>query len=220
MDTKGDVQEIVNAYANARMFREGNQVKILLTIEISTLKSGRGGKLAEIAIRLLELFGQDFNYLLNSIMILVTKVNPEDYSHEDIREILTEITNSNENMPLECKGILNTILERNNILIIPFPKYVDNDKINVIKQKLDSIPTTTLSKNANISLDYKAKLMLSDLGRKNLDEMKMMCKAIHRHLEDKYTNVEYKQIQALEFQIHPLKAALNILTNELNYDNF
>ena len=33
MDTKGDEQEIINAYANARMFKRGTRAKIVLVIE-------------------------------------------------------------------------------------------------------------------------------------------------------------------------------------------
>ena len=84
MDTKGDLQEIINGYANARMFKRGTRTKIVLTIEISTLLSGRGGNLPAIAKRLLDLFPRDYTTLINSIMIMVSKANPEDYTVEDI----------------------------------------------------------------------------------------------------------------------------------------
>ena len=83
MDTKGDDQEIINAYANARMFRRGTKAKIVLVIECSTLISGKGGNLPEIAKRLLELFPWDFSTLINSVMIMVTKVNTDEYEFSD-----------------------------------------------------------------------------------------------------------------------------------------
>ena len=95
MDTKGDEQEIINAYANARMFRRGTKAKIVLVIECSTLISARGGNLSEIAKRLLELFPRDYATLINSIMILVTKVTTEDFEDLEVLELITKINEEN-----------------------------------------------------------------------------------------------------------------------------
>ena len=133
MDTKGDIQEIVNAYANAKMFQKGIKTKIILTIDINTLRSGRGGNLPAIARRLLDLFPKDFKVLMNSIMIVVTKVNPEDDSIEDLVERIDEINKSNANIPAECSILLNTIVEKKNVRIFPFPRFIDNQAIDELK---------------------------------------------------------------------------------------
>ena len=83
MDPKGDEQEIINAYANARMFKRGTRAKIILVIEYSSLIFGRGGNLLEIAQRLLEFFPRDYSTLINSVMIMVTKVNTDEYEFSD-----------------------------------------------------------------------------------------------------------------------------------------
>lgn len=76
MDTKGDIQEILNGYFNAQMFKRGVKTKILLVVELSTLNdSGKGRVLCDIASRLLELFPRDLASLKNSIAIVVSKAD-------------------------------------------------------------------------------------------------------------------------------------------------
>ena len=74
MDTKGALQETMNAYSYARMFQRGAQTKLIIVMEFSTLQSGRGGNVPDVAKRLLNLFPRDFDRLTNSMMILITKV--------------------------------------------------------------------------------------------------------------------------------------------------
>ena len=75
LDSKGVIQEIINSYANAKMFQQYGRVKILIVIEHSSLISGRGGSLVDVAKRLKELFPKDFQNLVHSTMIVVSKVN-------------------------------------------------------------------------------------------------------------------------------------------------
>lgn len=85
MDTKGTVQETLNAYSYVNMFQEGAQTKLIIVMEYSTLQSGRGGNVSDVAKRLFNLFPRDFNRLINSMMILITKVPlSEDLNEEDI----------------------------------------------------------------------------------------------------------------------------------------
>ena len=77
MDTKGDIQEIVNGYSNAQMFKRGIKTKILLLVENSTLLSGKGSVLTEIVRRLVELFPRDLSHLTKSIALVVSKVDPK-----------------------------------------------------------------------------------------------------------------------------------------------
>ena len=60
------------------MFKRGGKTKIVLVMEQSTLFSARGGSLVDVAVRLRELFPKDFKNLVHSIMIVVSKVNPDD----------------------------------------------------------------------------------------------------------------------------------------------
>ena len=42
LDTKGPIQEIINSYANAKMFHKYGKIKLLIVIEKSSLESARG----------------------------------------------------------------------------------------------------------------------------------------------------------------------------------
>jgi hypothetical protein len=52
MDTKGDTQEMVNSYANTKVFLEGKSYKMVIVVEIGSLFSARGGSLAPLIQRL------------------------------------------------------------------------------------------------------------------------------------------------------------------------
>jgi len=79
LDTKGVKQEILNSYANAKMFCRGSDAKIIMMVEIGTVIAGRGGPLVDIAKRLRELFQNDFRQIINSCGLIISKVNLDEY---------------------------------------------------------------------------------------------------------------------------------------------
>jgi hypothetical protein len=56
LETRGAMQEILNSYCNAKMFKLGSKAKIVIMVEFYTLKSARGTSLVDVAKRLRELF--------------------------------------------------------------------------------------------------------------------------------------------------------------------
>ena len=74
MDTKGALQETMNAYSYTRMFQRGVQTKLIIVMDFPILQYGRGGNVADLVKRIFNLFPRDFDRLTNSIMILITKV--------------------------------------------------------------------------------------------------------------------------------------------------
>ena len=83
-DTRGPNQQIINSYAIAKMFKKGVKSKILLVIEHDTFKSGYGADVVKLSMRFKELFPKDFNNLTDSIMIVVSKVNPDELSEDGV----------------------------------------------------------------------------------------------------------------------------------------
>ena len=51
METTGSIQETVNAYSYSRMFQRGTKTKLIIVIEYSTLQTGRGGNVPDLAKR-------------------------------------------------------------------------------------------------------------------------------------------------------------------------
>lgn len=49
LDTKGAKQEILNSFANAKMFKKGSKAKIILVVEQGSIYSARGGPLVGMA---------------------------------------------------------------------------------------------------------------------------------------------------------------------------
>jgi len=86
--TTGEIQQILDAYCNAKMFEIGRKARIIIVVEYSTLTSQRGGGLFDISSKLRELFGRYFKDIINSCMLVVTKVDLEKDSASDVRGLL------------------------------------------------------------------------------------------------------------------------------------
>lgn len=90
--TTGDYQEILDSYSNAKMFKVGSKVRIIILVESSTIMSTRGGGFVEVAVRLRKLFGKAFVNVINSCLLMISKIDTvslEDLIH-NIRQIETD----------------------------------------------------------------------------------------------------------------------------------
>jgi hypothetical protein len=52
LGTTGPIQQILDAYCNAKMFRVGKKAKIIIIVEVFTLYSARAGGLIDLAVKL------------------------------------------------------------------------------------------------------------------------------------------------------------------------
>ncbi len=75
-------QEIINAYSNSAIFKKGKQVKIVIVAEVSSIITCRGGILVDIVLRLSQFFLNDLTFMLNSIILVLSKVNTDDWNAE------------------------------------------------------------------------------------------------------------------------------------------
>ena len=66
------------------MFKVGSKVKIIIVVEISSLLAARGGTFVDVTLRLRELFQNDFEQIVHSCFLVVSKVHPMMYSYEDV----------------------------------------------------------------------------------------------------------------------------------------
>ena len=79
------------------MFQLGRQAKILVLIEFPTLQSSRGKGVADVARQLSKLFDRNFNQVINSCLLVVTKVDTRTPDiDQKIRETLFEISGLSE----------------------------------------------------------------------------------------------------------------------------
>ena len=97
LDTKGLEQEILNSYATAQLFKQGSRVKIVVVIEQSSLLSFRGKAIIDVANTLHKLFPDEFHILVESIILVISKVT-EDFTIDEIRAYIYEILKENDNI--------------------------------------------------------------------------------------------------------------------------
>ncbi len=104
MDTKGDTQEIANAYANTKVFVSGKSYKMVIVVELGSLFSARGGQLASLIQRLEGFFENDFLSMADSSCIVASKVNLSDFNLEDISFQVNSIIKDNSYFSPGSKG--------------------------------------------------------------------------------------------------------------------
>jgi hypothetical protein len=79
-DTKGPQQEIINSYTSSLVFKKGRHCRLVLVLEVASLYSSRGGKLAELLTRMEGMFGKEFLSLAQSSCLVISKVDSAVYS--------------------------------------------------------------------------------------------------------------------------------------------
>ena len=110
MDTKGVHQQILNSYCNARMFKVGSKARIIIVVEYFSLMHARGGAFVEVASMLRDLFKDDFSHVLNSCLLVITKVHPKEISERDILEIIQETCSENHQLGIEGTMLVKNLL--------------------------------------------------------------------------------------------------------------
>ena len=78
--------------------------------------------------------------------------------------------------------MISTIIERRNVGIFPIPRQIDDNVIESLRGQIDSMSFTVLQEDANISLDYKSKLMLTDLAKKINDDLNKISRSVRAQL--------------------------------------
>ena len=80
-----------------------------MVIEVSSLLSTRGKTIADVANRLAELFPYDFENLVHSILLVVSKVD-RDIKLRDITKEISEIVNTNKNISDIARMVMLTLV--------------------------------------------------------------------------------------------------------------
>jgi len=88
--TTGIHQEILDSYCNAKMFKVGSQAKIIIVIEQSSLMSTKGRAVVDVAVQLFKLFENEYDRVINSCMLVVTKL---DMKKNDMQKKVEETIN-------------------------------------------------------------------------------------------------------------------------------
>ena len=153
MSTSGPIQEISDSYANSKIFKKGNKVKIVLVLEENTLFSGRGEFLIKAAKKISEMFPVDSEYIFSSSSIVVTKVELSQITLEDIYSTLEEISQSRKSKYPEVSFMLKNILKNKHVYVLPNPSTPQmNDHVESIKVGLKKQDSYALKNDAEFEL--------------------------------------------------------------------
>ena len=75
-DTKGTIQEIINAFSNSLIFKRNNTFKFVIVVELSSLQERRGSTFVDVISRMEALLGSDFPHIAESCSLVISKVVP------------------------------------------------------------------------------------------------------------------------------------------------
>ena len=64
------------------MFKVGSKARVVIVVEHPTLMSARGGGFVEVAMKLRQLFKEDFKDIIYSCLLVVTKLPLSIMTHE------------------------------------------------------------------------------------------------------------------------------------------
>ena len=67
------------------MFRIGSKAKIIIIVDCYTIYCGRSGVLIDLTVKLKQLFGEQFQEIINSCLLVVTKIDLNKMSLPNIR---------------------------------------------------------------------------------------------------------------------------------------
>ena len=122
---------------------------------------------------------------------MVTKADTNRYELSEFLENIQEIKETNVNFSIECRVMLNTIIERRNIALFPFAPLINDEIIKNIRQQIDELPESILQDGAHISIDTKSKLMLTDLAMKITDDLNKVSRFVRAGIERDFVDVNY-----------------------------
>ena len=74
-DTNGVTNEILNAFCISKMFKVNNNVRMLILVDVASLKAGRGGQFVKAIKRIHALFPHEYRTITKSCMFVLTKVD-------------------------------------------------------------------------------------------------------------------------------------------------
>ena len=83
----------MNAVSNALFFKKGISFRCVIVLAVSSLESGRGKMLADVVLRLENLFGANFSNIFESTCLVITKVNSLVHSEEAVIGTIEDILN-------------------------------------------------------------------------------------------------------------------------------
>ncbi len=127
----------------------------MIVVEINSIFSSRGGCLVDIMQRLAEFFREDLTMMINSIMLILSKVNTDDSPPDFVIGQITQICEINQNLDASTKTLLRNLIRNKKIMIFPQPDKIKNH-IELIKNDIKSMKPTVLTHNGSIFLSHRA----------------------------------------------------------------
>ena len=80
------------------MLRKGLRVKVIVVLEFESLRADGGKSITDVANRLLDLFLVDWQRMINSVMLVISKVNTAEFKLEEVISQIKDIVRNRDNI--------------------------------------------------------------------------------------------------------------------------
>ena len=205
-------KEVKTSCILAKLLGKGSRVKVVVMLEFASLATVRGKSIADVANRLLDLFPGDWEGMMDSVVVVVSKVNAAEVELEEVISEISSIVSSNDNISTGAKAVMMRALESNRVALFPLPNGISTEAIGDISSKIDSVAECTLGQDANISLGEGAKWKLNKLVEGVEEAAGDHVREMRRFLESKYK--QKLEERAMEEVLGELRLAKQILEAE------
>ena len=80
------------------MLLRGSRVKVIAVLEFESLLADGGKSITDVANRLLDLFLVDWQRMINSVMLVISKVNTAEFKLEEVISQIKDIVRNRDNI--------------------------------------------------------------------------------------------------------------------------
>ena len=80
------------------MLLRGSRVKVIAVLEFESLRADGGKSITDVANRLLDLFLVDWQRMINSVMLVISKVNTAEFKLEEVISQIKDIVRNRDNI--------------------------------------------------------------------------------------------------------------------------
>ena len=117
----------------------------------------------DVAAQLHKMFGASFNQVINSCLLIISKVGATESTFQELIGCIEQISQQNSSVSPEGVMLMKTLIAQKRIAEFPTPRNINDDTINQIKESIKKIPLFHVAQEPNLALSHDGKNAIDNL---------------------------------------------------------
>ena len=117
----------------------------------------------DVAVQLHKLFGTTFREVINSCLLIISKVDENVATMEELIGCIREIGEANQKLGTEGAMLIKTLINQNKIIGFPIPGKMNDHTLDQIKENIKKIPLYHVAQEPNVALSPEGKVAVEGL---------------------------------------------------------